>query len=580
MNERKLKIEVHPSNKNVGLNYSKTSTVANLKNIKIFKNLHKAKLEDRHRIKGISFSTHKKEYNNLLLYKLKKKDEATTFELSEANFLRSINDYNLLKHEIYLKELKEKKVKTKEAIFNEKIIKKDINYTFLRETIYQFMRSKKSHNKYNSNLLKNKDEIKRAKKISKSNFINKTLKNVSQHFHQITGKIDMGVRYHEEILNEKEYDNLIEQISKSRKRHLKSFQGDLNVVPLIDNKSNINLKTEPHSFNSVKPKKSQQYNFSNKFFSYFQDIIPDINKEEENKNENKLILNLANNQEVDEEENEEDENNTENINIMCKTETDLNNKNKYIINKSKRLSSSRRNKYYNLNNNDNQKNNNRVKTSKFKTSILNNPIKLNEHLKTNIYDIQENDKDSISSITEKSNKLNVKYKNKEESYKSKYNNLLDKDLINLEQIKQNNNIKEKINFKYWNNNIRRINTAGNRNLKVINKPLYVSKISDFIKEFKRIKSASKKVKKRMREEHLTTLDNIEKICKIKEDLLMFVLKMKYFHNSFPPKKVKTKSKKEHFVKKLTNYLAIIDNPYSITTKELKSELKNQRPEII
>ena len=149
MNERKLKIEVHPSNKNVGLNYSKTSTVANLKNIKIFKNLHKAKLEDRHRIKGISFSTHKKEYNNLLLYKLKKKDEATTFELSEANFLRSINDYNLLKHEIYLKELKEKKVKTKEAIFNEKIIKKDINYTFLRETIYQFMRSKKSNNKYN-----------------------------------------------------------------------------------------------------------------------------------------------------------------------------------------------------------------------------------------------------------------------------------------------------------------------------------------------------------------------------------------------------------------------------------------------
>ena len=429
MNERKLKIEVHPSNKNVGLNYSKTSTVANLKNIKIFKNLHKAKLEDRHRIKGISFSTHKKEYNNLLLYKLKKKDEATTFELSEANFLRSINDYNLLKHEIYLKELKEKKVKTKEAIFNEKIIKKDINYTFLRETIYQFMRSKKSHNKYNSNLLKNKDEIKRAKKISKSNFINKTLKNVSQHFHQITGKIDMGVRYHEEILNEKEYDNLIEQISKSRKRHLKSFQGDLNVVPLIDNKSNINLKTEPHSFNSVKPKKSQQYNFSNKFFSYFQDIIPDINREEENKNENKLILNLANNQEVDEEENEEDENNTENINIMCKTETDLNNKNKYIINKSKRLSSSRRNKYYNLNNNDNQKNNNRVKTSKFKTSILNNPIKLNEHLKTNIYDIQENDKDSISSITEKSNKLNVKYKNKEESYKSKYNNLIDKDLV-------------------------------------------------------------------------------------------------------------------------------------------------------
>ena len=72
MNIKKLNIEIHPSTKDNGLNYSKTNPNQNFKNIKIFKNLLKSKLEDRHRIKGISFSNGKKKYNNYTLYKLKK----------------------------------------------------------------------------------------------------------------------------------------------------------------------------------------------------------------------------------------------------------------------------------------------------------------------------------------------------------------------------------------------------------------------------------------------------------------------------------------------------------------------------
>ena len=36
-----------------------------------------------------------------------------------------------------------KKLITREAMLNEKIVKRDINYTFLKETLYQFMRFKK-----------------------------------------------------------------------------------------------------------------------------------------------------------------------------------------------------------------------------------------------------------------------------------------------------------------------------------------------------------------------------------------------------------------------------------------------------
>ena len=168
-----------------------------------------------------------------------------------------------------------------------------------------------------------------------------------------------------------------------------------------------------------------------------------------------------------------------------------------------------------------------------------------------------------------------KNNNNKESDKLNESSLIIKDIINLERIKKNNIMKERQNPNYWNNNTRRIKTAGSRNTKVINKPLYVSKISDFVKEYKRIKSVSKKSKKRMQDKHFTTMENIEKISKTKEDLLMFVLKMKYFHCAFPKKKTKAISKKELFMKKLRNYLDIIDNPYSLATRQLKTEMKNE-----
>ena len=87
----------------------------------------------------------------------------------------------------------------------------------------------------------------------------------------------MGKIHNEEMLNEKEYDDLIEQISKSRLKHLKSFQALPNDINSYSNsKSNKDIAT----YEPFRSRKTQEYTYKNKkFISYFQ------NNEQEDKNE-------------------------------------------------------------------------------------------------------------------------------------------------------------------------------------------------------------------------------------------------------------------------------------------------------
>lgn len=67
----------------------------------------------------------------------------------------------------------------------------------------------------------------------------------------------------------------------------------------------------------------------------------------------------------------------------------------------------------------------------------------------------------------------------------------------------------------------------------------------------------------MREQHLTNIKNIDKIVNVKEDLLMFNLKLKFFNCSFPQKRKRTISKKKIMKKKIKNCLEIIDNSFNL-----------------
>ena len=135
---------------------------------------------------------------------------------------------------------------------------------------------------------------------------------------------------------------------------------------------------------------------------------------------------------------------------------------------------------------------------------------------------------------------------------------------------------KKMNPTFWNNNMKRVQTAGFRAIsnKVKNKPLYTTKIGDLVREFNRIKSLSKKAKIRMKEKHLTTINKIDKIAKIKEDLLMFNLKLKYFNCAFPKKNQKIIPKKQIISKKVTNCMKIIDNPFNLDYSKLDDESSN------
>ena len=98
--------------------------VDKLKYIKDSTHLHnilKEKLKDRHRIKGVNFSGPK------MLHKkfIKNKDRLSDLlDIDEANYLKSMSNYDKLKHEIYVKERKDKEKKEKKILIKNYLKKK------------------------------------------------------------------------------------------------------------------------------------------------------------------------------------------------------------------------------------------------------------------------------------------------------------------------------------------------------------------------------------------------------------------------------------------------------------------------
>ena len=143
MENIKLKIETHKKTSNTISFYAEKMKY--IKDTNYLHKIFKEKLKDRHRIKGVYFSLKNSQNNNK---STKKKDNSSEIlDIDEANYLKSMNKYEKLKHEIYIKEKKEKEKKIKENL-NKEFFKKEINYTTLKETIYQFLRFKKTSNIY------------------------------------------------------------------------------------------------------------------------------------------------------------------------------------------------------------------------------------------------------------------------------------------------------------------------------------------------------------------------------------------------------------------------------------------------
>jgi len=98
-------------------------------------------------------------------------------------------------------------------------------------------------------------------------------------------------------------------------------------------------------------------------------------------------------------------------------------------------------------------------------------------------------------------------------------------------------------------------------LKVKNLPIYTTTIEDILNEYYRIKKRSKLTKINYRETHLMTYREIDNVIKIKEDLLVFLLKQKFLNNQFPLKSIKKPNQRKIFVKKFKDHIDNFDRRY-------------------
>ena len=90
-----------------------------------------------------------------------------------------------------------------------------------------------------------------------------------------------------------------------------------------------------------------------------------------------------------------------------------------------------------------------------------------------------------------------------------------------------------------------------------------TKIADLINEYNRIKNNSKKLRINYKEKHFSTYDEIDNIVQTKEDMLMFLLKQKYFNCKFPQKNVKNPNPKLVFLNKVKESIDLIEERPSV-----------------
>ena len=577
-NQQKIKLKIESQKKTTIMPNTVSYFADKIKYVKdtaYQRKILKEKLKDRYRIKGISFSNHSTgRNNNQIDNKFKRKKKGDSFNLldkDEANFLLSIKYYDKLKHKINWREKNERIINEK---LDKELLKRDINYTNLREAIYQFMRFKNKSNLYRAHILKNKLELKLASRKNRKNLINQTFKNVMSHFSKVKGRVDIGKKPLDETENEHAYKELVEQIAKSRVKYMNKIKNE--------NETKVSLRRSLMILNSP-----------NHFLNLLGIII---DKEDKNQNQQKFIKDKDYDKVNNIEENNEN-NNNKNYGKYCITEENdikFNNNNcfrelNYKKTNPKRKISGKRKFHFSdkgLTINLHKINNNLIETD-MKTQRLNHMnydknlvSQSNNNLSIYPESTNFNNNNNFSIITNNNpinnpinNNLDVSTKNiktendltpnDKSNIDSSKNKQAKRYSINLEKMFKNNQIVKlkKRNSKYWNNNMRRVHTAGFRAIsnKVANKPLYTTKIGDFVKGYNRIKTISKKAKKKMIEKPMTSMEDIDKIIKVKEDLLMFNLKMKFFNCSFPQKREKVISKKQIFRKKIKKCMDLLDN---------------------
>ena len=524
-----------------------------------FKKLFKEKLKDRHKVKGIKFDYSKKEEKKYLLSQNEKSQEEIMRKVKE-NLL--FQNYNKLKHQIFIREQKENEISKKESINNK--ISTSFNYTNLKNIVEKYFSEKNNitkDNPFSYNVKKGKLALEQMNRNMKKNRIHTTLKKIVLHFTNIKSKLKTGLNEERKnYLSEEEIEKIKNRIQTQRKRmnsrnkianknkslivdshneNNSSKNSNLTIINnkeqkhMIDvsnyneshnNKSNINNTLKLTTFRPSLDKKNEfkKNKYSSSKFQFYKKII---NSEIQNpKKETNLKYGFI-----------KDETNLKNSygksqeHIFEKKNTNLTNKK--LSSKSINL-----NCYSNLSLNSKKESNGKKRT--FEPSL-----------------ILTDDYNTIGLMK----KYNSEYVKK--NYKKKHFFNRQKSCINLTN---KNNFRLKYNESSINNkNLVRSSSSIKKKsfIKVTNKPIYTTNINDFVLEYNRIKKNIKNLKNNYKEKHFSTYKEIDNLLEVKEDMLMFLLKQKFLSSKFKPKQNKMGKTKKDFMNKLKDYMEILEeNP--------------------
>ncbi len=551
----------------------------------------KERLKDRHKINGIKFSYPKKEDKKYFVKPRKKEKEQKNI-YSEYEEFMLLQNYNKLKHHIFVHEQKEKeKIKKEQELF--KKINNDFNYTNIYKIIQDFLGLKDNDkiSPFNYDIKSGRMAIERADRNIKVNRINEMLKRIILHFIKINSKLNIKK---ENSKNEYLSQETVNEIKRKIIKHKKKLQSKYS--KLIFKKEN--LKIDDKSSNDLMYIKSKSIKSINNRRSKSSFLLNDGNgiwKSRSNNNFNDLsnnnrnslnYKNISSSSSYVERKpsiaiNSEKILTNDSINYMNNKKDEYNNSSEDLSNKK----NIKRNSYY-FNESKEKKIINNVKKmynlkkgKKSRFSFIPNLLK--NDIDNNTYNGKIKRQNSIILIEDKSKFTYPSSLKRKTQFSIKSNDLKNKrfyrpkSCINIEYIKKEKDKNESNWINSNNKKLNRNNSCFNRrksHLKVKNLPLYTTKISDLINEYNRIKKNSKKLKINYKEKHFSTYEEIDNIIKTKEDMLMFLLKQKYFNCRFPQKKIKSINPKIIFLNKMKEYIDLTEERPSILI-DLEKNLK-------
>lgn len=517
------------------------------------KKIYKDKLKDRHKIKGIKFDYSKREVKRYLLSQNEKNHEEIMKE-KEENLL--FKNYNKLKHQIFVREKEEKDESKKDA--NNNKISTSFTYTNLMKILQKYLSAKYDKNKenpFNYNLKKGKLEIELINRNLKRNRINASLQKIVLHYKKVKSKLETRLNKEGKLFfSEEMAEKLKNKIQTQRKRI------------------------------------SSRNKFSRKSNTFLIDLHFD---NESSKNSNLFIINNKEKQSknISSNFNESITNKTNTNNTLKLSTYQTGNINKMNLRKKKNSSSSIQ-LYTKIIHSEDQK---RKKENNLKKTFINNE-KINkmqygnnkETMFENGNTIIKNKKITLNSTNFTNFTLNTKKVGQGNKNTLEPSEILTEDYNTMKLIKKYNSNYAKKNYKkkkFFNRPQSCINTnnknkfrsnfnessLNNKNfirsssgvkkksfLKVMNKPIYTTNIKDLINEYDKIKSNIKKLKKNYEEKHFSTYKEIDHLLEIKEDMLMFLLKQKFFKSKFRPKPGKNGKTKTEFINKMKDYVEILE----------------------